>query len=205
MKKNNNIDYYSYIIKVLSIAKIGLIFSKDPYAIENYKEIQKISMEALENFSSSKIDKDNFFSRDVYPTPNISCRCVIFNDKEQILLVREREEEKFSLPGGWCDLFDSPIEAIKNECLQEAGCKIKNIELVGIMNKTILDLNDMNVPEYQITFKALIDGDIKEHTHETDLVKWFDPKSLPEMSKKCSLKQWKRSIDASLNNEIFCD
>ena len=43
-------EIYDYILKIQSIAKIGLVYSKDPYAITNYNEINRLSMEMLENF-----------------------------------------------------------------------------------------------------------------------------------------------------------
>ena len=36
--KDSYQEFYNYIIKVLSISKIGLVFSKDQYAITNYKK-----------------------------------------------------------------------------------------------------------------------------------------------------------------------
>ena len=79
---------YNYLIKILDISKIGLMYSKDPYAIGNYSEIQTLSMEILEKFMDMKFDRPNYFERNVYPTPNVSCRAVIINEKKQILLVQ---------------------------------------------------------------------------------------------------------------------
>ena len=81
---------YEYIIKIQSIAKIGLIYSKDPYAITNYQQINDLSLEFLENFLDVKFDRPNYFRRDIYPTPNISVRVVILNeDKTKVLMVRK--------------------------------------------------------------------------------------------------------------------
>ena len=38
-------EFYDFVVKVHSIAKIGLTFSKDPYAIDNYKELNDLSRE----------------------------------------------------------------------------------------------------------------------------------------------------------------
>lgn len=38
---NNNQYFYDYIIEVLTISKIGKLFSKDPYALENYDKLEK--------------------------------------------------------------------------------------------------------------------------------------------------------------------
>ena len=85
-------EIYDYIVKIQSIAKIGLVFSKDPYALTNYQQINDISLQMLEKFMEVKLDRPNYFQRDIYPTPSISVRTIIFNeDKTKVLMVREKE------------------------------------------------------------------------------------------------------------------
>ena len=80
---------YDYILKIQSIAKIGLVYSKDPYAITNYNEINNLSMKFLEEFLEVEFDRPNYFKRDIYPTPNVSVRTVIFNeDKTKVLFAK---------------------------------------------------------------------------------------------------------------------
>lgn len=43
-----------FIKKVQSIAQIGLSFSTDPYAIDNYEELRKISIRMLKEYTSSR-------------------------------------------------------------------------------------------------------------------------------------------------------
>ena len=59
--KNKYQEFYNYIIKMLSIAKIGKVFSTDPYALDNYNQIEKISMKMLEDFEHLKFDRQNYF------------------------------------------------------------------------------------------------------------------------------------------------
>ena len=128
---------YDYIIKIQAIAKIGLTYSKDPYAITNYQEINDLSKAFLEDFINVKLDRPNYFEKDVYPTPNISVRTIIFNkERDKILMVREVKTQNYSLPGGWAELYDSPSQTAINECFQEAGAVISSVRLVGVTNRT---------------------------------------------------------------------
>ncbi|MFA6667407.1 MAG: NUDIX domain-containing protein, partial [Bacilli bacterium] len=136
LEKEKFQEYYDFIIKVLSIAKVGRVFSKDLYALDNYEQLEKLAMDELENFEHVKFNKPDMFTREIYPTPSVSVRTCVFNEKGEVLMVREHPEERYSLPGGWCDLYDAPSEAAKNECEQEAGATIKNMKLVGILNRT---------------------------------------------------------------------
>ena len=198
-------NIYDYIIKIQSIAKIGLTYSKDPYAITNYTEINDLSRELLEDFMEVKLDRPNYFEKHIYPTPNISARTVIFNeDKSKVLLVREVSTQTYSLPGGWCDLYDSPSDTARNECRQEAGVTIKDLRLVGITNRTPF-ASDVSIPNYVIIFEAKIDQVLKEHEYETDNVDFFDIDNLPEISRKTSKEELLRFISAAKKGETIFD
>ena len=196
---------YDYILKIQSIAKIGLVHSKDPYALTNYEEINRLSMEFLENFMEVKFDRPNYFKRDIYPTPNISVRTIIFNkSRDKILLVKEANSHTYSMPGGWADLYDSPSDTAKNESRQEAGAEIDVVRLVGILNRTPFKSN-VSIPEYVVVFEGVLKGELHEHEYETEDVGWFDYKNLPEMSRKVSLTELNRMIDAAVKGETIFD
>lgn len=198
-------EFYDFVVKVHSIAKIGLTFSKDPYALENYKELQNISKEMIEKFMDVKFDRPSMFTRDIYPTPNMSVRTMIVNDKDEVLLVKESNSNTWSLPGGWCDLFDSPKEAAFNEVSQEAGVDPEITRLIAVLNRTPYK-NQKNVPEYVIVFEGNIDHKkFHEHTHETNDVKFFSLKDLPELSRKMTKEEILRLIDAYYNKETIFD
>lgn len=198
-------NIYDYILKIQSIAKIGLVYSKDPYALTNYKEINELSTRFLEEFMEINLDRPNYFSRDIYPTPNVSVRTVIFNsDKTKVLMVREAALHAYSLPGGWADLYDSPSKTAKNECLQEAGAEIEVVRLIGITERTPFKSNT-SVPEYVIIFEGKIKELHKEHEYETDDVQFFDINNLPEISKKTTKEEIMRFINAGLDGSTIFD
>lgn len=198
-------EIYDYIVKIQSIAKIGLVFSKDPYAITNYQQINDISLEMLEHFMEVKLDRPNYFQRDIYPTPSISVRTIIFNDdKSKVLMVREKELQAYSLPGGWADLYDTPSETARNESRQEAGVEIEIVRLVGLTSRTPFKSNK-NVPEYVAIFEAKAASELGEHEYETDDVNWFDIDNLPLISRKTSKEELLRFISAAKNGETIYD
>ena len=198
-------EFYDFLLKVQSISKIGLIYSKDPYAITNYKEIQELSTRYLENFVDVKFDRPNYFKREIYPTPNVSVRTVILNnEKTKVLMVKEVNLQAYSLPGGWADLYDSPSTTARNECMQEAGANIEIVRLVGITDRTPFK-NPTSIPEYVIIFEARLVGELGEHEYETDDVGWFDVNNLPLISKKTSKQELERFIKAAINGETIFD
>ncbi|MBQ6920283.1 MAG: NUDIX hydrolase N-terminal domain-containing protein [Bacilli bacterium] len=196
---------YDFILKVQSISKIGLIYSKDPYALTNYQELNDLSTKFLEDFLEVKFDRPNYFQRDIYPTPNISVRTIIFNeDKSKVLMVREAALQAYSLPGGWADLYDSPSQTAKNECKQEAGAEIEIVRLVGLTSRTPFKA-PTSIPEYVAIFEAKLTKLNKEHEYETDDVGFFNIDNLPEISRKTSKGELLRFINAAKNGETIFD
>lgn len=197
-------EFYDFVVKVHSIAKIGLTYSKDPYAIDNYNELSKLSREMLEKFMNVKFDKPSMFIKEVYPTPNISVRTLIYSGNN-ILLVREANSGLWSLPGGWCDLYDSPKVSAFNEVKQETGAEPVIERLIGVLERTPHKTNQ-NVPEYVLLFEGHVTSDdFSKHCYETTEVKYFDIDHLPEMSKKLSMEEINSIIDAHKNKKVIFD
>jgi 8-oxo-dGTP diphosphatase len=200
----NKMSFYDFLIKIQSIAKIGLEFSKDDYALENYKEINELTRTMLEQFIEVNFDRPNYFERHVYPTPNVSVRTVIFNDKNEVLMVQEKQDLKYSLPGGWADLYESPKEAAIKECLQEAGAVVTIERLTGVFNRTPFK-NPASVPEYAFIFKGHLQSISDKHQHETVNVQFFPLDQLPPLSPKVTKEEVLRAIHSALKEGIEVD
>ena len=159
----------------------------------------------LEKFCDVKFDRPSMFERDIYPTPSISSRTIITNDKGEILLVREANSGLWSMPGGWADLYDSPSKAAFNEVSQEAGIEPKIVRLVALLERTPFK-SSKNVPEYVMVFEGSIDQKkFHEHCHETTDVKFFPMDQLPEMSRKMSKDELDRIFEAYRNGTTIFD
>ena len=198
-------ELYDYILKIQSIAKIGLVFSKDPYAITNYQQINDLTLEMMEKLMEIEFHRPNYFSRDIYPTPSVSVRAIILNEnRDKLLMVREANSGTYSFPGGWADLYDSPAQTAINESTQEAGADIEVTRLVGVLNRTPFKTG-VYVPEYLIVFEAKLKGKLHAHEYETDDVRWFSLDELPTISRKVSKEEIERIINAVKNNETIFD
>jgi 8-oxo-dGTP diphosphatase len=198
-------ELYDYILKIQSIAKIGLVFSKDPYAITNYQQINDLTLEMMEKLMEIEFHRPNYFSRDIYPTPSVSVRAIILNEnRDKLLMVREANSGTYSFPGGWADLYDSPAQTAINESTQEAGADIEVTRLVGVLNRTPFKTG-VYVPEYLIVFEAKLKGKLHAHEYETDDVRWFSLDGLPTMSRKVGKEEIDCIIKAVKNNETIFD
>jgi len=198
-------DIINFVLKVEEIAKVGLKYSKDPYAIDNYRELQGCAKDFLAKKMETVIRSDNFFTRDIYPTPNISVRTVIFDKtRSKVLLVQERLDLGWSLPGGWTELNLSPKESALKEIREEAGADCDIIRLVGILDR-YEGIKTTGVPEYIIVFEGKIVSEKSEVCHEITRKDFFSLDNLPRWSLKHNPDLMIKILKAALENKTIFD
>ncbi len=125
----------AWAVELQSLAQAGLFYSKDKFDIERFQRIRNISAEMLALKTDLPIEKvkDLFCGDEGYQTPKIDTRGAIFSG-EKILLVRE-SDGRWTLPGGWCELNQSPAENTVKEVLEEAGLKVSVDKLVAVHDR----------------------------------------------------------------------
>lgn len=119
-----------------SAAQAGLAYSKDIYDIERFEEIRKISVDIMAHHTGidKRIIKDVFAGDTGYPTPKVDIRAAVFKD-QSILMVREKSDGRWALPGGWADIGISPGETAVKEVKEESGIDVKPVKLLAVMDK----------------------------------------------------------------------
>ena len=123
--------------RIKSIADIGLLYCSNEYDKERYLELQEISLQLLSKAAGQGIDvlKEALPVAKDYPTAKVDVRAFILSDDKKILLVKERVDGKWSLPGGWADIGYSPSEVIIKECREETGLDIEPQKLLAVYDK----------------------------------------------------------------------
>ncbi len=118
--------------RLRAIAQTGLSYAQDPFDLERYQELESLSIEMLAHLSSHPPEAvKGLFVTPGYPTPKTDVRCGVFRD-DQILLVRERSDGKWALPGGWADEQSSPAQSAEREVWEEAGLRVDVRKLVAL-------------------------------------------------------------------------
>ena len=118
-----------------ALAQSGLAYCTDPYDRERYEESRRLAaqMKTWGAGLSNIVAIENLFKREVgYATPKIDVRAAVF-DQDRISLVREREDELWTLPGGWADVGDAPSAAAIREVKEESGYDVVVKKLASLM------------------------------------------------------------------------
>ena len=176
--------YFEKIKRIQALAEIGLEFSDNNFDRERYSEIKDIVLQMLEKMTNIPIEKiiPVIEEKNGYKTPKVDVRAVVFNENGKILLVQEKADNCWSMPGGWSDISYSPKEVAEKECLEEAGIKVKAVKLLGILDKQKQKLP----PSFEYTYKILLlckklSDDIKTGPETSD-VGWYSENELPVLS-----------------------
>jgi ADP-ribose pyrophosphatase YjhB (NUDIX family) len=181
---------FEYIKRLQALSEIGLVYSNISYDRERYEEIQEISLKMLELLTDMPIGKISpvIQERNGYKTPKVDVRAVVFNAEGQILLVQEKADGCWALPGGWADVGYTPRQIAEKECFEEAGIRVKSQGILAVMDKTA----QLMPPEFEYVYKLFIRCEPLETQiyagEETSDVNWFDEDQLPELSQPRNLE-----------------
>ena len=88
--------------RIKTIAEIGLLYATSEYDRERYTELLQISFQILEEGFQKGMDEVESWYKPCldYPTVKVDVRGIVLNDDGEILLVKEKSDEKWSIPGG---------------------------------------------------------------------------------------------------------
>ena len=133
-----NYQWYRYAKEIQAIGQIGLTYCENRFDIERFERLREIASSMMAMMTDMPLEKvkDAICSDKGYTTPKIDTRAAVFNEKGQILLVKEAMSGRWSLPGGWCDEDQSIISNTQKEVLEEAGMQVKVSRFVGMLDKS---------------------------------------------------------------------
>jgi len=198
-------EWNHFLSKLLSISKIGLKFSKDPYALENYQELQDLVL-LQANEVNQPIDVVKLYPKDTYPTPNVSVRIMIFNEKNELLMVQEKTDGGYAVPGGWCDVFESARQNAVKETKQETGLDVEIVRLLAVMQRELYKSKPTMISEYVFYFLAEVKGGTLAYNHELLDIGYFDYNTLPVLSFKTSKRELEIAMDVLKHHkEVYFD
>ncbi|HSJ56611.1 MAG TPA: NUDIX hydrolase [Anaerolineae bacterium] len=169
--------------QIQAIAQTGLTYCENEYEKERYTHLMRLAAEIVHEhagLAEAHVVED-FFSQPGYATPKVDVRAAVVHEG-RILLVRERVDGLWTMPGGWADVGDAPSEMVVRETREESGYEVEPVKLVGVF-----DANRSGEPlsfyhAYKLVFLCRIVGGEAQTSHETLGVEFFELDELPALS-----------------------
>ncbi|HEX2493342.1 MAG TPA: NUDIX hydrolase [Steroidobacter sp.] len=169
--------------RLLALGQSGLHFTHEEYDRERYREVIEIATRLLERESNRPAQelRKVWFVEDGYATPKIDVRGAVFRGDE-VLMVRERIDGKWTLPGGWADVNDSPAYAVEKEIEQESGFMARAIKLAAVYDRNKHGHPQHLFHAWKFFFICEITGGAMRPSYETTEVAFMRLDALPELS-----------------------
>jgi ADP-ribose pyrophosphatase YjhB (NUDIX family) len=168
--------------RLQAIAQTGVAYTEpSEYDRERYSQIRRIAAEMLAaNGDVDEVDAQLALESG-HATPKLDVRGVVFR-AESILLVRERSNGKWTLPGGWVDVGESPSEAVVREVREESGYATRAVKLLALYDRD----KHPHPPHPWHIWKAcflcqLVDGIQHNVDAEISQARFFARDALPEL------------------------
>jgi ADP-ribose pyrophosphatase YjhB (NUDIX family) len=168
-----------------AMAQTGLHYSSDKFDTERYSRLRELAAELLagsSNLSSGELmewNREEFG----YATPKVDVRGFILSDNKVLLIREDMDEGRWTLPGGWADVNETPSESVEREVEEESGYIVKARQLLAVWDRE----KQGHIPAYpyhiyKIFFHCEITGGSPRVTLESSESRFFDIDRLPDLS-----------------------
>jgi ADP-ribose pyrophosphatase YjhB (NUDIX family) len=173
-------------ITLAALAQNGLTFADGPYDLDRYRKLAALAADLMAIVTERpSADLALELGRDSgYATPKVDVRGVLFDADERVLLMQERSDGCWSLPGGWADPLDTPSQAVIREIREETGYEATVTKLAACWDRDVQGhLPLLPVHAYKLFFLCEPTGDVRApDALETLDIGWFALEALPPLS-----------------------
>jgi len=175
--------WLEWLREVQAIAQNGLAFTRDAFDRERYTQLAELVAQLLSGQLRIPVQtaRTLFDDEHGYVTPKVDVRGGVF-DGDRVLLVRERADGRWTLPGGWVDVNDAPSEAVAREIHEESGYRARAVKLAALVDKNRHPHPPGVHHIYKLFFVCELTGGGPAASNETDAVDFFPVRALPQLS-----------------------
>jgi ADP-ribose pyrophosphatase YjhB (NUDIX family) len=186
--------------EIQALSQTGLAYCEGSYERERYERLLQIAAEIVASHSALSADKvlDDFHLQLGYATPKVGVRgAVVRHDK--ILLVQEKSDGLWCLPGGWADVGEAPSAMVVREVFEESGFHVTPRKLIAVYDGNRTPRRPSHFYHlYRLVFLCDIAGGAPAVSDETLAVDFFDFDRLPPLSTNRTDERQLREVQAHL-------
>lgn len=173
---------HEWSMRLRAIGLNGLENTTDVFSVARYQQVLALAEAMLHEASHSEASATGVYAAfSAAPqTPKTGVRGAVFRDGK-LLLVRERRNGLWTLPGGFCDVWDTPAQAITREIEEEAGFVVRVRKLFGVYDRDVQGQQPKSNAFTMFYFLCDIVGVAERDETETDAVGFFSADALPPL------------------------
>ncbi len=177
---SDSLRWLSWAREIQALAQTGYHYAENDYQRERFIRLSQIATEIVCNYSKCSFQPlyQIFRSQTGYATPKVDVRGAVFKEGK-LLLVRERADGGWTMPGGWADVGDVPSQAVEREVWEESGFHVRANRIIGVY-----DANRTGPLEvfhaFKIVFLCELMGGEPHPSNETTEVNFFALEEIPE-------------------------
>jgi ADP-ribose pyrophosphatase YjhB (NUDIX family) len=166
-----------------AMAQTGLHYTQDKYDAQRYERLRTLATDMMvAGTGTAAAQIADLFQQDIgYATPRVGVRGAAFRDGK-ILMVREVSDGRWALPGGWCDVNQSPGQCVEREIWEESGFTARAIKLAAVWDRRLHGHPPSPIAIYTIGFVCELTGGAPTPSIETTEIDFFDENQLPDLS-----------------------
>ncbi|MBN2387878.1 MAG: NUDIX hydrolase [Anaerolineales bacterium] len=177
-------QWLAWAREIHSLSQSGLTYSQNGYDLERYRRLQEIAAEIVAAHSEITREAvlESFAMQPGYITPKVDVRAAVIQDGK-ILLVQERADDKWSMPGGWADVGENPSSMVAREVREESGFEVNVEKVIGVYDANRVTINRLAYYHaYKLVFLCSLKGGQACTSNETLAVAFFSLGDLPPLS-----------------------
>jgi ADP-ribose pyrophosphatase YjhB (NUDIX family) len=175
-------DWLNWAREIQAIAQTGLAFSKDPYDLDRFAALRSLSAQIMADHTSADIARVEalFEAETGYATPKVGVRGAVFDTEGRILMVRETvDQHRWTLPGGWADVNQTPAQSVVREVLEESGYQVRATKLAAVWDRARHAHPPMVFSVVRMFFICTVEGGSPATSLETSEIGWFAEADIP--------------------------
>jgi ADP-ribose pyrophosphatase YjhB (NUDIX family) len=165
--------------EIQAIAQSGSHYAENDYQRQRFQRLSQIAAEIVSEYTtlSYPMLADVFFAQVGYATPRVDVRAAVFQ-QGKLLLVRERQDGGWTMPGGWMDVGEKPASAAERETWEEAGYHVKAQRIIGVYDANRVGPLEVFHAVKLVYLCELIGGEARS-SEETSEVSFYSPDEIP--------------------------
>lgn len=196
-------QWLEIVREIQQLSQTGLTFAVTDYEKKRYKRLIEIAASITTDYTTLEKEalEKVLMEQPGYATPKIDVRAAVIKD-HQILLVKEKADKRWAMPGGWADVGKMPSEVAIRETKEESGFDVNPLKVIGIF-----DANRSGTPleffhAFKIIFLCELLGGEAATSDETEAVEFFNFDELPPLSQNRTNQKHINEIKLHLNDPL---